>query len=238
VERFIADHGDGVSIDQFELRLPDDPGELDRAVEVASDQLATGAMSATVFFEASLLDGWRQRLPAAVAAIADPSRSGRPAGMKIRCGGLEPQAVPSTVAVAAAVSACRQVERPLKATQGLHHPLRHFDVGLETTTHGFLNLFAAAVFAAEMPLARERLLGVIEEERAGAFVFGEDGVSWGDMRADVERIAAARRRAITSFGSCSFSEVRDGLQQIGLIGAQAASRSEDREPATRGGNRQ
>jgi len=228
MEAFVAAHGDRVIVEQFEVRLPDAPGELVRAVAAAAGRLETGAVSVIPFFEASLLEGWRERLPEAIEAIVESSPTGRPAGMKIRCGGLEAQAVPSTVAITAAIAACRRAERPLKATQGLHHPIRHFDSLLETTVHGFLNLFAAAVFAAEIPLTEERLLAVIEEETPEAFVFSEDGISWRDLQVEADGIAAARRRAITSFGSCSFTEARDDLQRMGLMGEEATPLSGDR----------
>ena len=84
---------------------------------------------------------------AAVAEAGHLIDETRRAGLKIRCGGLDASAVPTVDAVAAAISAGLVTDLPLKATQGLHHPIRHHDATLGATVHGFLNLFAAAVLA-------------------------------------------------------------------------------------------
>jgi hypothetical protein len=228
MERFTAAHGDHAVVEQLELRLPDAPGELCRAVTAVTEGLETAGVNASPFLEVSLLDGWRERLPALMEAIVGSTRAGRPAGVKIRCGGLEARAVPSTAAITSAIAASRRAARPIKATQGLHHAIRHFDVDLDTTVHGFLNLFAAGVLAGKASVSEELLLAVIEEEGAEAFVFTEDELRWEGLRVDVDEIVAARRRAITSFGSCSFTDVRDDLKRLGLTNPQDAVPPEDR----------
>src|SRR5687767_12242224 len=59
---------------------------------------------------------------------------------KVRCGGAS---VPSLVALAAFVRACRERGLVFKATAGLHHAVR------SNGEHGFLNLLAAATFAGD-----------------------------------------------------------------------------------------
>ncbi len=210
-------HGSLAPLEQFEVALPDAPGTLGTCVATAVDLLSRTASSPAPFFETSFLDGWRDRLPEAAAAILGASGRGRPSGLKIRCGGLDAAAVPSPVAVAAAISAGVELRVPIKATQGLHHPLRHFDTTLETVTHGFLNLFVAGVLAHTHDLAEESLLSILEEEDARAFSFTFDGLSWRDISANVEQIIAAREAGVTSFGSCSFAEPRDDLYAFGLL---------------------
>jgi len=213
IARFLGEAAGQAEIDQLEVRLPDDPAEIPAAVQGALDRLEA-LPGVLPFFEASLLDGWRGRLPRAVAAVA---ASDRPAGLKIRCGGLDAAAVPSPVAVAAALSSCRRSKIPLKATQGLHHPVRHFDRQLETTVHGFVNLFVGGVLGCRHALPEDRLLDIIEDEDPMSFRFGPSSLSWRDVEASVDDIAAARRSATASFGSCSFSEPRDDLRALGWL---------------------
>jgi hypothetical protein len=213
---FAAIHEGRAVLDQYEVRLPDLADGVRDTVAAALELLDGGAVSVAPFFETSLLEGWRGRLHRTVAAIGGVGRD-RSAGVKIRCGGLDASAVPSPVAVAAALSACRQHGLPLKATQGLHHPIRHFDRGLETSTHGFLNLFVAGALAFHHDLTDELLLEVVTEESAAAFRFTDDGLAWRDLELDLTRISSARARAVTSFGSCSFSEPRDDLRGLGLL---------------------
>jgi hypothetical protein len=224
VQEFAAAHRGRVVAGQIELRLPEPPETYSEAVAGAVAVLEDSAEALAPFFETSLLEGWRNRLPGALDAVAGVSRPGRAAGLKIRCGGLEATAVPSAVAVTAAIVGCQRAGLPLKATQGLHHPLRHFDAHLETTAHGFLNLFAAGILAHHHSLTEERLLAVIEEENEAVFEFSESGFSWREWRVDVDGITASRRTAVTSFGSCSFTEPRDDLRRMGLLNLAAAPR--------------
>ena len=217
MERFRAAHGDRAVLDQFEARLPDSPGEMAAIVALARERLDAGSDAVEPFFETSLLNGWRERLPEAAGAVAHAGSGERPTGLKIRCGGLDASAVPSPVAVAAAITACERHRIPLKATQGLHHPLRHFDPALETTVHGFLNLFVAGILAFNHQLTEEQLLAIVEEESTSAFRFVDDGVVWRGWEVDLDQIAAGRTGGVTSFGSCSFSEPRDDLQLLNLL---------------------
>ena len=221
MEWFHRLHGSRAPLEQFEVRLPDAPGKLDSCVATAVAELSRTGSSPAPFFETSLLDAWRTSFPEAAASILGAAGRGRTAGLKIRCGGLDASAVPSPVAVAAAISAGVELEVPIKATQGLHHPLRHFDSTLETVTHGFLNLFVAGVLAHAHDLAEETLLAILEEEEAAGFTFTSQGLSWRGTTAHVEQIIAARESGVTSFGSCSFAEPRDDLYKLGLLSETA-----------------
>jgi hypothetical protein len=150
-------------------------------------------------------------------ALATAAAGGSSVGLKIRCGGLDAAAVPSTLAVAASLAACQRAGIPLKATQGLHQPVRHFDSALATTVHGFLNLFFAGVLGYAHALSEPDVLAIIEEEAAAAFRCHDRGLDWRGLAAGLDDIAAARRVAVTSFGSCSFSEPRDALRGLGLL---------------------
>jgi hypothetical protein len=141
----------------------------------------------------------------------------KPLGLKFRCGGTEAAAFPPAEHLAAAVVACRDGGVPLKATAGLHHPIRRFDSSLQVTMHGFLNLFVAGVLAHARRLSEEQVCQVLLEEDAAAFRFDDQGLSWRDQRATTDEVTLARQRLMTSFGSCSFDEPRDDLRALGLL---------------------
>jgi hypothetical protein len=219
IDELMSSVGDRVIVDQIELRLPGNASsrELAETVAKAAELIASKRARTIPFFESSLLSGWCELLPGAVEAVSGAHSENRPVGLKIRCGGSDAAAVPGAAAVTAAVASCRRASIPLKATQGLHHPLRHFDSELATVTHGFLNLFAAGMLAMFFGLDEEQLLEVVEEEDPSAFIFSERQFIWRDCLLDLDQLAEARRSAVTSFGSCSFAEPRDELRHLGLL---------------------
>lgn len=212
--------GDKVVVDAFEVRLPEAGGAA-VAVNQAWIRLSKrGTRALTPYFEVSLLGEWRPRLPAAAAAVRDTDRNagaGLRVGLKIRCGGLEADAIPEVTAVAAAIATCRATGVPLKATQGLHHPYRHHDPELDTDVHGFINLFAASALAHVHDLPVKTLIEVVAETDPEAFVVEPERLAWRDFEATANQIAEARRAVLTSFGSCSFSEPRDDLRSLGIV---------------------
>ncbi len=207
--------------DVFEVKLPS-AGGVAVAVDSAWRQLTDGGSTPiTPYFEVSLLGDWRPRLPAASAAVRDTDHSAggtNRVGLKIRCGGLDAEAVPEPMAVAAAIATCRATGVPLKATQGLHHPVRHHDPKLDTMVHGFLNLFAASTMAHAHDLPVTRLAEIVAEVEPEAFAIKDGRFAWRDLDASADEVAAARECLLTTFGSCSFSEPRDDLYQLNIIG--------------------
>ena len=95
---------------------------------------------------------------------------------------------PSVEQVALVVAACRDAGVPFKATAGLHHAVRRGD------EHGFLNLLAATT----APLGR--LEAVLAEEDPAAL-----------------ELDGADRTLFTSFGSCSWREPIEDLEELGLL---------------------
>jgi hypothetical protein len=217
IRTFTDRHRPSATVDQLELRLPDDPEQIADVVEQSIGALRSRLPAVVPYFEPSLLDGWPDRLPRTADALATAAAGGSSVGLKIRCGGLDAAAVPSTLAVAASLASCQRAGIPLKATQGLHQPVRHFDSALATTVHGFLNLFFAGVLGCAHALSEPDVLAIVEEEAAAAFRCHDSGLDWRGLAAGLDDIAAARRLAVTSFGSCSFSEPRDALRGLGLL---------------------
>ena len=103
-----------------------------------------------------------------------------------------------------------------------HHPVRSFHAEVETKMHGFVNVFGAALLAHEHALSEEAIRPILEEEDARAFRFTPSGFAWNDLSISVERIRALRRVAVTSYGSCSFDEPRDGARALGWLAPPAA----------------
>jgi hypothetical protein len=222
----------GRVVDVLEVRLPGDSvrgllaqPQFDLIWESAR-LIFEAMLELTPFVEARFKGNWRVPAGEVIAAIAKDhgedqayhhELGGRPAGFKLRCGGLEAATFPSPEQVAFAITACRDAGVPLKFTAGLHHPIRHFDSRVRTHMHGFLNVFGAGVLAHARGLDEDQVRQIIEDEDAQDFVFDDMGFRWKDIRATTREIAAARRSAVTSFGSCSFDEPRQDLRALGLL---------------------
>jgi hypothetical protein len=217
-------HNERASVDAFETRLPDgyhndEPfshveSALGGAV-VVMDELTTGRWTEVFpFFEASsaLLEQFD------LEAVARALNHGFPqAGFKLRCGGVHGRDFPTAEHVARALAAGRRWALPMKFTAGLHHPVRHFDAGVQTTMHGFLNVFVAGVLADARALDEGQVREVIADEDAGHFAFDDTGLRWKDWHATPAEIASARAVLVVAFGSCSFDEPCDDLRALGLL---------------------
>jgi hypothetical protein len=227
INRFRRRNREGVVVECIESRLP---GDLSR--HMAPDRLlaktasffkAANLAALTRFFEVPLEKDCRSTVHAIACALADANTGqGRPldrgaAGIKLRCGGTEPAAVPSTEQVATVIEESVRARVPLKFTAGLHHPIRQLDPALGVYVHGFLNVFAAGILDASLDLDHDDLLAVVEEEDIRQFSFSDDFFSWGDAEATRGEIEYARQHCVISFGSCSFIEPRDEMRELGLI---------------------
>ncbi|MCH7725564.1 MAG: hypothetical protein IH991_03640 [Planctomycetes bacterium] len=218
VEQFQESHSDFVKVVALELKPPFDvlDGSPDAHpavfLEAVMELLHSSTLADQVFCELQL----SKQSVDAVSLIASTS-SGLLLGLKLRTGGLEPAAFPTVDEVASFIAACRDASVFWKATAGLHQPLRHYDSKIGAWHHGFLNLFAAAVFAQIYNLSEHEIREVLENEMGSAFRFGPEYLCWNDFKATKEQIESARLQSLVSFGSCSFDEPREGLQSLGLL---------------------
>jgi hypothetical protein len=225
ITAFLQTHTGRVVLDVLEFRLASNLLFINRLglqhfiSDWPSDQV-------TPFCEVLTGNDWRTPLRRAIAELSctqvfEPSRlplqPGRRCGFKLRCGGLHASSFPSPEQVAFTLIACRDAGVPLKFTAGLHHPLRHFDAGLQTWMHGFVNVFVAGVLARARLLSEEQILPILSDADASNFVFGETGLRWKDHHATTEEIVLARRDGVLSFGSCSFDEPREDLRALGWL---------------------
>lgn len=211
--------GRGV-VDAFEVKAAEEP-ILDALCDLLEHQ---GPPRLHVFLELSLTGDWLARTDRMIAEVGAFTR-GRLStlqrcagiGVKLRTGGLEAAAFPTSAQIAHVMYRCRLEGVAMKATAGLHHPLRHRDAGLDVMMHGFLNMFTAGVLAHARGLEEPELKAVLDDQDPASFVFDNNGLRWKDRNASLEEIKAARRLSIVSFGSCSFDEPRDDLRGLGLL---------------------
>ncbi|WBB66084.1 hypothetical protein [Micromonospora sp. WMMD812] len=143
-------------------------------------------------------------LMAALDALAAARAEGLPVAAKFRTGGLAAELFPTPAELAAVICACRDLDLPFKLTAGLHQAVRHLDPETGFTHHGFANLLAATVAAAD-GAAADAVAGVLVKCSRGPLV---------------DRIAAARDRARPlwiGFGSCSIVEPLTDLTRLGLL---------------------
>jgi hypothetical protein len=190
----------GLPVELVEVRLPG-PEVGAELLGAARERVAEALGEAVrAYFEVPPGEGVTETLAAM-------RRAGTAA--KLRCGGAVP--APPVEDVAAFVSACRDAGVPFKATAGLHHPIR------AGSTHGFLNLLAAAVFAHAEGLGAAELSPLLAEEDPAAFALDEAGFAVHDRRAGPAEIARARAELFNAYGSCSFSEPVDDLRAMGLL---------------------
>jgi hypothetical protein len=205
IEQFTA-ASHGVIIDSIEVRA-----NSTSKIKNTIDSLPDGTLA---YFELPLDESLAD-------LIADVSESGQRA--KIRTGGVTPDAFPATRDIIRFVRGCLAANVPFKATAGLHHPIRCFRPltyeanSIQSTMHGFLNLFLMTGFAREG--YREKLLeDVMEEEFAEVFHFEDQTAAWREQYSlNVWQIENSRKQGIQSFGSCSFDEPIADLQQLGIL---------------------
>ncbi|WP_433355079.1 hypothetical protein ACQPYV_32110 [Micromonospora saelicesensis] len=153
-----------------------------------------------VYAELPLTFGLMGALDALVAARAD----GTPIAAKFRTGGLAAELFPTPTELAAVICACRDRGLPFKLTAGLHQAIRHLDPETGFTHHGYANVLAATLAAADGDGVRSvaELLTVV------------------DPRPLVERTTArldGPRPLWVGFGSCSILEPLTDLIRLGLV---------------------
>ncbi|MDF1505685.1 hypothetical protein [Roseisolibacter sp. H3M3-2] len=209
---FNARHAEGTEplreeIDALEAKAAS-PGDVARLADAARD---AALADAALFVE--LPWGADASAYARAAAAAD-------ARLKLRTGGVTPDAFPPAAAVLDFLAACAAHGVAAKCTAGLHHPLRgehaltYEDGCARGTMYGFVGVFLAAapLHAGHVPAAVAPLL---EERDPGAFAFDAAGAAWRGLRVDAGTLADARVHRLAAFGSCSFEEPLHDLQALG-----------------------
>jgi hypothetical protein len=160
---------------------------------------------------------WETPAESAVETIALLARAKQPSfGYKLRTGGVTADAFPSSVQIARAILASTKYHVPIKFTAGLHHPIRKFRDEVKTEMHGFLNVLGAGVLSAEHHWDEAQMIEMLEDQRSQSFEFHDTVFAWREWEITLDRIKA-RRKFVTSFGSCSFDEPREDLRALNLL---------------------
>lgn len=220
IDEFEKYHGGRVRVSALEMRIPaaiaEDEGRCQGWMDILAG--AMGRRALPVFVEPVRGEGWEDALTHASGAVARirDSVSEPSFGMKLRCGGVTPAAFPSVEEVAQFLLQCHRWQVPVKATAGLHHPLRHRHDPLGVDMHGFVNVFASALFVAR-GLEMSELLELLDERNPGAFSWDDESFTWRRWSLPAHEVRELRRRRIGTFGSCSFDEPCADLRELGWL---------------------
>jgi len=86
---------------------------------------------------------------------------------------------------------------------------------------GFLNVFVASLLARmNDEITAEDLCPILTADSLEGVEFGEEALTWDGHRFDLDSIEEARIAFALSFGSCSFQDPWDDLEQLGLLPAR------------------
>jgi hypothetical protein len=199
------DHGQA-AVDAVEVRASD-AQTIEDALEVIPDEIFP-------FFELPVAMDCR----GLIAAL-----SGTASAAKVRTGGVTPEAFPTSEQLAAFLVACAAADVPLKATAGLHHPVRAeypltYEPGCaRATMHGFLNVFLAAAFVRMRHIDGRAATAILENRDPSLFKITDEGVRWHDQFLETTQLAQVRESFALSYGSCSFEEPINELKGLGLL---------------------
>lgn len=143
-------------------------------------------------------------LTGALDRIAAERAAGRRIAAKFRTGGLAAELFPTPAELAAVICACRDRALPFKLTAGLHHAVRNVDPETGFTHHGFVNVLAAVLAAAEGAEVDRvvELLGATDPR---------------PLVAPVGPALTGPRPLWVGFGSCSVLEPLTDLSRLGLV---------------------
>ena len=126
-------------------------------------------------------------------------------GLKLRTGGPDADAVPTSSELAACIGAALDRELRFTCTAGLHHAVRHRDPDSGVAQHGFLNVLLAT--RASLDGAGSSDVAAVLEETDPAALLGSTD----------EAGLVGARRWFTRFGSCSVLEPLEDLRALGLL---------------------
>ncbi|GIJ66521.1 hypothetical protein [Virgisporangium ochraceum] len=143
-------------------------------------------------------------LQAALDVLAAARADGERIAPKFRTGGLAAELFPTPVELAAVICACRDRDLPFKLTAGLHHALRHTDPETGFLHHGFLNVLAGSLAAADGAEAAD-VAEVLATTDAVPLVEA--------VRSQLE----TERPLWIGYGTCSVSEPVDDMRRLGLL---------------------
>lgn len=209
------------SVKAFEIALPTsichsgNTGDLSLFVKDTASILIEAKLNP--FIEVAAGENWISAMHTTVSAISELNEgSSDKASFKIRCGGIKPQMMPPSENIAHTILYCKEKNISLKATAGLHHPIKHFNDELGGIMHGFINVFGSAILTKVNDISFETLVKMLNDESENSFIFSGNTLSWKNFSVNSEEIKNYRS-FITSYGSCSFDEPIEDLQTLKLL---------------------
>lgn len=210
IKTFEDQYGDVCKIESLEAKINAQNDNLDDILNILSTSIESLDNSVEIFLEPAITDFSLISNQISKSSIKNTQ-------LKLRCGGVVPEAFLSSKTIASVLSNCKNTGIKLKFTAGLHHPLRHFNEQMGTKMHGFVNVFGAALLFYANKIDNINLIEVLEDENPHNFEFQNSSFSWKNASLSVEEIAVLREEALLSYGSCSFNEPRDGLRNLGWM---------------------
>lgn len=207
----------GAGLDTLEVRLPlssdNWPSFFGHAQRAVASHLGE---KVRVFFEVHWKSKlWEEDLECQAQACREIF--GELGGLKLRCGGIQTEDIPPVSVLTDFIQTCHKFRVKMKVTAGLHHPLFHIDDDLGVEMHGFLNVFGAAMMAWHFDWDRPLIEEFLQEKDPEQFHFTTGSFRWKEWSLSPESIGFLRKSCIGSFGSCSFTQPRDDLKQLGWI---------------------
>ena len=170
------------------------------------------------FYEVGPSENWLSQMNETVSKISTFNTNYETnIGFKLRCGGVEAYMFPPVEDIAHVILACIEAGVSMKFTAGLHHPVRHYNESVKTKMYGFFNIFIGGMIAHKFSLGIDSLVGILVDENSENFKFDENGLSWKNYSISNFEIQNYRQTSFISYGSCSFDEPREDLQQLGLL---------------------
>jgi hypothetical protein len=210
IAKLVGESAKKVHLGCVEMQLDSKAG-LRRQIEDAVKSIP----NVIYFFEVPYGPNWEGLFDEAVS-ITQQLPSGSPrAGLKVRCGGLEPQQVPAPARVAHALYACAQARVPIKFTAGIHKPFRcEAPKEGSCTAHGYFNILFAALSAFSAKAGKDQLKAIIVESKETHPAFTDDGINWLGIEISTEQIEHLRKNFVIGFGSCSVDEPLEEAERL------------------------
>jgi hypothetical protein len=195
--RHAADTGAGRAVADAVEWKADAPAALGPAAALRSRHLPAAALYAEL-------------PPGADAGLWAAAASAAGVGVKLRTGGVTPDAFPPPEAVLAFLAAAAAAGVPAKATAGLHHalpgehPLTYEPGCARGAMYGFATVMLAGALLAGGAAPAEAAALLAERDPAGV-----------GARVAAALAGRAPRRVLDGFGSCSFDEPAAELRALG-----------------------
>ena len=223
-KQFLESNTGRVETKAFEVKLPieliarQNSEETAMFIESVSDDISQNIEGEiSLFFEGVLDEEWKTNIKVLAEGIQQHNDNYPNSGLKLRTGGIEKSAFPSPEQVAYTIRTCLDHQIPMKCTAGLHHPVRHFRDEVNTKMHGFLNIFCAGAIAIRHNISEHEMIKLIEEEDPSSFKFTDEKFTWDNYEIPIDDIEYSRKSLLISYGSCSFDEPLEDLQNLNLL---------------------